>query len=293
MDMDAVHWKKVQRVVPWLLPGGRPARARVHRAGRVDDRHHPVDGLHPLRRVRVGLPVARGRPRVRRPGRAGQGLPLRGRPARRPDRGAPARPRRGPARHVRLHPLLRVRRGLPQGRGADEPDHAPAPARHRRLRDQGRRTTATATSRPSCGSSRSGARSTRGRCRVRSFGEGSMVRGPARRRAPCKQLLELGRHRRSTRSRRSGRGRLFMHPKLPDQKQVRRIFKEIESKDERLELNLYIVGEEGERNEARVLARLRLARLHPGAARLDGGGRAASSTSSSSSSTAPTAAAPA
>src|SRR6185503_5359075 len=23
VDMDAVHWKKVQRVVPWLLPDGR------------------------------------------------------------------------------------------------------------------------------------------------------------------------------------------------------------------------------------------------------------------------------
>ena len=35
----------------------------------------------------------------------------------------------------------------------------------------------------------------------------------------------------------------LLHPKLPDQKQVRRIFKEIETKDERIELNLYIVGE--------------------------------------------------
>ncbi len=24
VDMDAVHWKKVQRVVPWLLPDGDP-----------------------------------------------------------------------------------------------------------------------------------------------------------------------------------------------------------------------------------------------------------------------------
>ena len=24
VDMDAVHWKKVQRVVPWLLPAGEP-----------------------------------------------------------------------------------------------------------------------------------------------------------------------------------------------------------------------------------------------------------------------------
>ena len=37
--------------------------------------------------------------------------------------------------------------------------------------------------------------------------------------------------------------KVLLHPKLPDQKQVRRIFTEIEGKDERVELNLYIVGE--------------------------------------------------
>ena len=35
----------------------------------------------------------------------------------------------------------------------------------------------------------------------------------------------------------------LVHPKLPDQKQVQRIFDEVESQDERIELNLYIVGE--------------------------------------------------
>ena len=83
VDMDAVHWKKIQRVTPWLLARGRPARARVHRAPRGDGRRHAVDGLHPVRRLRVGLPVDGGRPAVHRPGRAGQGLPLRRRPARR------------------------------------------------------------------------------------------------------------------------------------------------------------------------------------------------------------------
>ena len=39
----------------------------------------------------------------------------------------------------------------------------------------------------------------------------------------------------------------MLHPKLPDQKQVKRIFNEIESKDERLEINMYIVGESAER----------------------------------------------
>ena len=37
-----------------------------------------------------------------------------------------------PARHLRLHALLQVHRGVPQGRRPDEPDHAPAPPRRRR-----------------------------------------------------------------------------------------------------------------------------------------------------------------
>ena len=41
----------------------------------------------------------------------------------------------------------------------------------------------------------------------------------------------------------------LLHPKLPDQKNVRKIFHEIESHDERIELNLYIVGELGEDEE--------------------------------------------
>jgi hypothetical protein len=41
----------------------------------------------------------------------------------------------------------------------------------------------------------------------------------------------------------------LIHHKLPDQKEIRRIYKTIESKDERIELNLYIVGEMGEETE--------------------------------------------
>ena len=44
-------------------------------------------------------------------------------------------------------------------------------------------------------------------------------------------------------------GKALRHHKLPDQDQVRRIYNEIESKDERLELNLYIVGEDGGEEE--------------------------------------------
>ena len=105
------------------------ARARVHRPERLDGRRHPVDGLHPVRCLRLGLPGDGGRPRLHRPGGARQGLPLRRRPARRRAARASQRPRPGPTGDLRLHPLLQVRRGLPEGRQPDGPDHAPAPDR--------------------------------------------------------------------------------------------------------------------------------------------------------------------
>jgi succinate dehydrogenase / fumarate reductase iron-sulfur subunit len=77
----------------------------------------------------------------------------------------------------------------------------------------------------------------------RSFGDGSLIKGQIMPSA-VKQLLESAPT--AARGLQSGKvtpRKVLMHPKLPDQDQVRRIFKEIESKDERLELNLYIVGE--------------------------------------------------
>ena len=42
---------------------------------------------------------------------------------------------------------------------------------------------------------------------------------------------------------------VLWHHKLPDQDQVRRIYHEVESHGERIELNLYIVGESGGEEE--------------------------------------------
>jgi succinate dehydrogenase / fumarate reductase iron-sulfur subunit len=86
-----------------------------------------------------------------------------------------------------------------------------------------------------------------GQLPVRTFGQGSMIRGQTDPNA-VKQLLESG----GTGVRivaKVGPRKLFLHPKLPDQKQVKRIIKEIGSKDDRLELNLYIIGEEAEDQE--------------------------------------------
>ncbi len=83
----------------------------------------------------------------------------------------------------------------------------------------------------------------------RSFGQGSLVRGQTEPGA-VRQLVEMA----PTALRAVASGKVtprkaLLHPKLPDQKQVRRIYKEIESKNERIELNLYIVGESGGEEE--------------------------------------------
>jgi succinate dehydrogenase / fumarate reductase, iron-sulfur subunit len=83
----------------------------------------------------------------------------------------------------------------------------------------------------------------------RSFGDGSLIKGQLRPDG-AKQLTEsLPTALRGLRSGKVSPKKALLHPKLPEQKQVRRIIKEIESKDERLELNLYIVGEQGEESE--------------------------------------------
>ena len=83
----------------------------------------------------------------------------------------------------------------------------------------------------------------------RSFGDGSLVKGQVRPSA-VKQLVESMPT--AVRGLASGKvtpRKALLHPKLPDQDQVRRIFNEVESKGERVELNLYIVGESGAEEE--------------------------------------------
>jgi succinate dehydrogenase / fumarate reductase, iron-sulfur subunit len=83
----------------------------------------------------------------------------------------------------------------------------------------------------------------------RSFGDGSLVKGQLKPDG-ARQLTEnLPTAVRGLKTGKVTPRKALLHPKLPDQKQVRRIFNEIESKDERIELNLYIVGEMGEESE--------------------------------------------
>jgi succinate dehydrogenase / fumarate reductase iron-sulfur subunit len=116
VDMDAVHWKKIQRVTPWLLEK-QPMPEREY----LVPREAMVDVTQSMACIQCGACVSdclsmEVDPLFIGPAALGQGLPLRRRPARRPAARAPQGPRRGPARHVRLHALLQVHRGVPEGR---------------------------------------------------------------------------------------------------------------------------------------------------------------------------------
>jgi succinate dehydrogenase / fumarate reductase, iron-sulfur subunit len=83
----------------------------------------------------------------------------------------------------------------------------------------------------------------------RSFGEGSLVRGQTKPAAVKQLIANMPTAIRGLKSGKVTPTRALWHHKLPDQDQVKRIYKEIESKDERVELNLYIVGEGGDEEE--------------------------------------------
>ena len=83
----------------------------------------------------------------------------------------------------------------------------------------------------------------------RSFGEGSLVRGQTKPAAVKQLLANMPTAVRGLKSRKVSPVKALWHHKLPDQNEIKRIYTEIETKDERLELNLYIVGEGGGEEE--------------------------------------------
>ena len=84
VDMDAVHWKKIQRVTPWLI-NKQPVPEREY----IVPHENMVDVTQPMACIQCGACVSdclsmEVDPRVHRASRAGQGLPVRRRSARRP-----------------------------------------------------------------------------------------------------------------------------------------------------------------------------------------------------------------
>jgi succinate dehydrogenase / fumarate reductase iron-sulfur subunit len=83
----------------------------------------------------------------------------------------------------------------------------------------------------------------------RSYGDGSLIKSQIKPKSIAALTSQLPTVINGLKSGKVNPIKAVWHHKLPDQKQVRRIFNEIESKDERIELNLYIVGEEAEEEE--------------------------------------------
>ena len=79
----------------------------------------------------------------------------------------------------------------------------------------------------------------------RSFGDGSLIKGQIEPTAVKQLIQNLPTVVSGLKSGKVSPVKALYHHKLPDQRNVKRIFQEIESKDERIELNMYIVGESG------------------------------------------------
>jgi succinate dehydrogenase / fumarate reductase iron-sulfur subunit len=80
----------------------------------------------------------------------------------------------------------------------------------------------------------------------RSYGEGSLIKSQIKPGSLAKLIPQTGTVVNGLKSGKVSPIKALIHHKLPDQKHIRRIYKEIGEKDDRLELNLYIVGEDAE-----------------------------------------------
>ncbi len=152
-DMESTHWAKIRRVTPWLLPHGDPPEREY-----IVEPESMIDITQSMACIQCGACVSsclsmEADPDFIGPAALAKAYRFVGDP-----RDAETKERlhdlgRGPARDLRLHPLLQLHRRLPQGRGADGPDHAPAPQAPAR-RGSRTPTAATTTRSPSSRSSR-------------------------------------------------------------------------------------------------------------------------------------------
>ena len=248
VDMDAVHWKKVQRVVPWLLPDGPPPeREYIVPAEAMIDVTQSMACIHCGACVSACLSLEVD-PEFVGPAALAKAYRFVGDP-------------RDGAAEERLHDLAEDPHGMYDCTHCFAcievcPKDVAPMSQIMRLRRR-------ATGDIEIKDKNNGYGHEKGFVDIiekwgtlheaqllpRSFGDGSMIKGQTEPGA-VKQLLEsLPTAFRGLKSGKITPKKGLLHPKLPDQDQVRRIFKEIESKDERLELNLYIVGEDGGEEE--------------------------------------------
>ena len=248
VDMDAVHWKKVHRVVPWLLPDGPPPqREYIVPAESMIDITQAMACIHCGACVSACLSLEVD-PEFVGPAALAKAYRFVG------------DPRDGQA-ESRLKDLAEDPHGIYDCTHCFQcvevcpKDVAPM--------DQIMRLRRRATDDFEIKDSNSGYGHEKAFVNLiekygtlheaqllpRSYGKGSLIRSQLDPSSLKQLIASLPTVVNGLKSGKVSPVKALWHKKLPDQSQVRRIFKEIESKDERLELNLYIVGESGEAEE--------------------------------------------
>jgi succinate dehydrogenase / fumarate reductase, iron-sulfur subunit len=244
VDMDAVHWKKVQRVVPWLLPAGEPPEREY-----VVPAEAMIDVTQSMACIHCGVCVSAclslevdpefigpkayrfvGDPRDAHPEERLKDL---------------AEDPHGiydcthcfacvevcPKDVAPMNQIMRLRRratgdyGIKDSNAGYGHEHAFVNLieKYGTLHES--------------------------QLLPRSFGQGSLIRSQVDPSSLKKLAASFPTVVNGLKSGKVSPVAALIHHKLPDQNQVRRIFKEVESRGERIELNLYIVGESAEEEE--------------------------------------------
>jgi succinate dehydrogenase / fumarate reductase iron-sulfur subunit len=248
VDMDAVHWKKVQRVVPWLLPEGPPPeREYLVPAEAMNDVTQSMACIHCGACVSACLSLEVD-PEFIGPAALAKAYRFVGDP-------------RDGATEERLQDLAEDPHGMYDCTHCFAcievcPKDVAPMSQIMRLRRKATNDYEIKDRNNGFGHEKAFVNLVEkygtlheAQLLPRSFGDGSLIKGLLEPRAVKQLTRELPTAIRGLTSGKVTPKKVFLHPKLPDQKQVRRIITEIESKDERLELNLYIVGDEVEGEE--------------------------------------------
>jgi len=242
VDMDAVHWKKVQRIVPWLLPEGDPPEREY-----IVDAEAMIDVTQSMACIQCGVCVSaclslEVDPEFIGPAALAKAYRFVGDP-----RDAHTKERLEdladdphgiydcthcfacievcPKDVAPMSQIMRLRRHATADYGIKDRNNGYGHEKAFTDIVEKYGTLHEAQLLP------------------RSYGQGSLVRSQTDP-SSLKQLAEaFPTVLNGLRSGKVSPLKVLRHPKLPDQDQVRRIYHAIESKDERLELNLYIVGE--------------------------------------------------
>jgi succinate dehydrogenase iron-sulfur subunit len=248
VDMDAVHWKKVQRVVPWLLPEGEPPEREY-----IVPPESMIDITQSMACIHCGVCVSaclsmEVDPEFIGPAALAKAYRFVGDP-------------RDSQTEERLHDLAEDPHGIYDCTHCFAcievcPKGVAPMSQIMRLRRR-----ATSDYEIKDGNSGYGHEKAfvdlverygtlhEAQLLPRSFGDGSLIKSQVKPDS-LKQLVEA--FPTVVNGLRSGKVspvKALFHKKLADQDQVRRIYDEVEARDERIELNMYIVGEEAEKDE--------------------------------------------